>query len=168
VNNPYIIDFGFASIGFRLNRDLDLYLCSQIDFLPFNKINDITKNAFNIAKSTDLFQLISRITLILTTTKFKDNLIETFYMFDNNQHNLYDILKNKCFNNINNLYEFATNPYSLMEEIKIYLKTKSIDVDGEYLERVASEIYSRFTPINSSRILRNIITKLDDGTISYF
>lgn len=169
-NNPYIIDFGFASIGFRLNRDLDLYLCSQIDFLPFNKINDNIKNVFNISKSTDLFQLICRITFILKKTKFKDNLIEAFYMFDNNQHNLYTtILKNKClYNSINNLYEFATNPYSLMEEIKIYLKTIYIDVDGEYLKRVATEIYSRFTPINASRILRNIITKLDDGTISYF
>ncbi len=118
--NPYIIDFGFASIETNINGHI-YYLTNKANQIAFSKVSDIG-NQYNISKSTDIMNLILR--LIINCSTYNDLFLYNIFItkFCNYNHTLYNrnlIEDIKKSNNINlvDIYTYSTDYYALFNNI---------------------------------------------------
>ncbi len=167
--NPYIIDFGFASIETLINDKL-YYLTNKINQIPYSRMSD-TENVYNICKSIDIMHLIMR--LIVDCIRYNDVLLldilkNKFFKYNHTLYSannlLVDIFEKPSFN-IHDIYYFTRDYYKLFNHISSLPKyTKIFKVmpsrKVEFKDEVLLSVLSNFKPNNAARIFKEIIEEL--------
>ncbi len=167
--NPYIIDFGFASIETNIH-DKMYYLTNKITQIPYSRMSD-TENIYNICKSIDIMHLIIR---LIINSNYKNDilfieiLVNKFFKYN---HTLYstnnllaDILQKPSFN-ISDIYIFTRDYYKLFNHISSLPKYKKIfkampSRKTEFKDHVLLTVLENFRPNNAARIFKEIIEEL--------
>ncbi len=166
--NPYIIDFGFASIETNINSK-SYYLTNKLNQIIHSRMNDST-NIFNICKSIDIMHLIIRImlncqdrddTLLLNILKDK------FFNYNQISYtNLFDDILIPLQTSIEYIYYFTTDYHGLFNYISSLDKYKRIFTHmptkkSEFKNEVLLNVLSNFRPNNAVRIFNEIIKELE-------
>ncbi len=168
--NPYIIDFGFASIETNIH-DKMYYLTNKINQIPYSRMSD-TENEYNICKSIDIMHLIIR--LIIECIRYHDVLLldilkNKFFKYNHTLYSannlLVDILEKPDFNIPNDIYYFTRDYYKLFNHISSLPKyTKIFKVmpsrKVEFKDEVLLSVLSNFKPNNAAHIFNEIIEEL--------